>query len=51
MHAAVVWAQKHYITSGVTPTEFRPSSTINRAQAVTFLFRGNIEIKQYKNKK
>ena len=51
LHAAVVWAQKHYITSGVTPTEFRPSSTINRAQAVTFLFRGNAEIKQYKNKK
>ena len=51
LHAAVVWAQKHYITSGVTPTEFRPSSTINRAQAVTFLFRGNSRIKNARNKK
>lgn len=36
---AVLWAVKKEITQGVTPTTFVPDATVNRAQAVTFLWR------------
>ena len=36
---AVLWASKNGITSGTTPTTFRPDDTCTRAQVVTFLHR------------
>ncbi len=38
-YKAVLWAVENKITSGVTATKFAPSDTVNRAQAVTFLYR------------
>ncbi len=37
--AAVAWAGQNGITNGVTATEFRPNTTCNRGQIVTFLYR------------
>ena len=36
---AVLWAVDKGITTGTTPTTFRPNATCTRAQIVTFLFR------------
>ncbi len=36
---AVVWAVETGVTEGVSSTEFAPYMTVNRAQAVTFLWR------------
>ncbi len=36
---AVLWAEANNITEGMTDTTFEPSTTITRAQAVTFLYR------------
>ena len=36
--AAVEWAVEKSITAGMAPGEFRPDFTVNRAQAVTFLW-------------
>ena len=36
---AVLWASKSGVTSGTTPTTFRPEDTCTRAQVVTFLHR------------
>ena len=36
---AVAWAAEKNITTGTTPTTFRPSNTCTRAQIVTFLYR------------
>ena len=36
---AVSWAAENGITDGVTDTTFAPNATVNREQAVTFLFR------------
>lgn len=38
-YEAVLWAVKKGITAGKTPTTFEPNTTVNRAQAVTFLWR------------
>ena len=38
-YTAVLWASENNITSGVTPTIFRPSGICNRGQIVTFLYR------------
>jgi hypothetical protein len=37
--AAVDWAAEKGVTDGMAPGEFRPDYTVNRAQAVTFLWR------------
>ena len=37
--AAVDWALEQGVTDGMAPGEFRPDYTVNRAQAVTFLWR------------
>ena len=44
---AVSWACKYGITSGVTATKFKPSTALNRAQAVTFLCRARMMINLY----
>ena len=44
---AVSWACKYGITSGVTATKFKPSTALNRAQAVTFLCRARMMISLY----
>ena len=36
---AVAWAAENGITTGKTATTFEPNATVNRAQAVTFLWR------------
>ena len=36
---AVVWAKESGVTSGTSATTFSPSTTVTRAQAVTFLWR------------
>ena len=36
---AVLWAVEQGITNGITDTEFSPGDTVNRGQAVTFLYR------------
>ena len=36
---AVLWAVENGITDGVTATQFKPESTVTRAQTVTFLWR------------
>ena len=36
---AILWAYYNNITSGKTATTFEPNTTVNRAQAVTFLWR------------
>ena len=36
---AVLWAVENGITDGVTPTLFKPESTVTRGQTVTFLWR------------
>ena len=36
---AILWAYEYGITTGTGATTFTPSKTINRAQAVTFLYR------------
>ena len=36
---AVLWAVEQQITSGTSATTFSPNSSLNRAQAVTFLYR------------
>ena len=41
---AVLWAVENGITNGMTETTFAPDATINRAQAVTFLWRNAGEI-------
>ena len=38
-YKAVLWAVENGITNGISATEFGPSSSCNRAQVVTFLFR------------
>ena len=38
---AVMWAVKKGITSGTSETTFSPNAIVNRAQAVTFLYRAN----------
>ena len=38
-YKAVLWAVENKITLGVSNTEFAPGATLNRAQAVTFLWR------------
>ena len=37
--SAVLWAVENGITNGVSATEFGPTSSCNRAQVVTFLYR------------
>ena len=39
MESAIKWALNYSITSGITQTKYKPLSNINRAQAVTFLYR------------
>ena len=36
---AVLWAVEKGITTGMTPTEFGPDVTVDRAQTVTFIYR------------
>ena len=36
---AMLWAVEEGITNGLTATTFGPTSTCNRAQVVTFLYR------------
>lgn len=36
---AVIWAQKHGIVNGVTPTEFSPDTPITREQTATIMYR------------
>ena len=36
---AVLWASRNEITTGTSSTTFSPSETVDRAQAVTFLWR------------
>ena len=48
LEKAVIWASFRDITQGITATKFKPSNEINRAQAVTFLYRGNQQIDYYK---
>ena len=38
-YSAVLWAVEQGITTGMTPNEFQPNTTCNRAQIVTFLYR------------
>ena len=38
-YTAILWAVENGITSGTTPTTFRPDQTCTRAQIVTFLYR------------
>ena len=44
---AVSWACFNHVTSGVTATKFKPSTSLNRAQAVTFLCRARRMINLY----
>ncbi|MBR5534978.1 MAG: S-layer homology domain-containing protein [Ruminiclostridium sp.] len=43
-YEAVLWAVENGITNGMTETTFAPDATINRSQAVTFLWRNAGEI-------
>ena len=38
-YKAILWAVENNITTGTTPTTFRPDNTCTRAQIVTFLYR------------
>ena len=38
-YKAILWALENGITSGVSPFRFSPDETVNRAQAVSFLYR------------
>lgn len=38
-YKAVLWAVQNGITNGMTPTTFEPNTTLNRGQAVSFLYR------------
>lgn len=38
-YQAILWAVENGITSGTSPATFSPDATVNRGQAVTFLYR------------
>jgi len=43
---SVEWAKTNGITTGVTPTEFKPTNTVTRAESVTFAHRYDTNVVQ-----